>query len=93
MAASHPGPQCIATGNVGAVAGWNKLLNAIRANTLQKLLRRRPWGLRLDGDVWEAAVNLIAVKGTESIRVVWTKGHATDADIATGKSSEEHRRG
>ena len=78
---------------MGAVAGWNKLLYAIRSNTLQQLLRRRPWGLRLDGDIWEAAANLIATKGTEDIRVIWIKGHATDADIAAGKSSEEQRRG
>ena len=93
VAASHPGPQCIATDNVGAVAGWNKLLHAIRSNTLQQLLRRRPWGLRLDGDIWEAAANLIAIKGTEAIRVIWAKGHATGADIAAGKSTEELRRG
>ena len=93
VAAAHPGPQCIATDNIGTVTRWSQLLHAVKYDTLPLLLRRRPWGLRPDGDVWEAAAHLIARKGPDSIRVIWTKGHATDDDIREGKSCEEHRKG
>ena len=92
IAAARPGPQCVATDNAGAVAKWNALLHLIRHGALHRFLRRRPWGLRADGDLWAAAAKLIKHKGPESIRVIWTKGHASEEDVRTGKSSEEHRR-
>ena len=85
VAASHPGPQRIASDNVGAVVRWNQLLRAVRCDTLTALVRRKPWGMRPDGDVWSAAANLIARKGPDNIEVVWTKGHATDDDINKAK--------
>ena len=93
MAAAHPGPQCIALDNKGAVARWSQLLQIIKSDRLMLMLRGRPWGLRPDGDVWEAAANLIQHKGPDNIKVLWTKGHATEEDVRSGKSTAEHRRG
>ena len=70
VAASHPGPQCIATDNAGAVAKWNQILHIVKNNMLGRYLRKKPWGLRLDGDVWEAAANLAVRKGPDDIRVI-----------------------
>ena len=61
-------------------------------HTLHRFLRGRPWGLRTDGDIWAAAAELIQRKGPHSIRVIWTKGHATEEDVAKGVCSEEYRR-
>ena len=47
----------------------------------------------MDGDVWEPAANLVARKGPDAIRVIWTKGHATEKDVREGKTSEAHKKG
>ena len=57
------------------------------------ILRRRPWGMRLNGDIWAAAASLLTLKGPDNVQVVWTKGHATDNDIEQGTSTEENRDG
>ena len=93
VAAAHPGAQSIALDNKGAVSRWNQLLRAIKDGSLETILRRRPWGLRPDGDLWAAAARLIRNKGPESIRVVWTKGHATEEDVKSGKSCAAHKKG
>jgi len=54
---------------------------------------RKPWGLQVDGDLWEQA--WIAVKrrgaGNQTLRKV--KGHAADQDVAKGISTAEDRDG
>ena len=45
-----------------------------------------------NNDIWEAITGLIKERAeSESIKVTWTKGHATDEDIAKGKASQEER--
>jgi hypothetical protein len=42
--------------------------------------------------IWEAIKGLIEKRAkNEAIKVTWTKGHATDEDIAKGKASHEER--
>ena len=43
--------------------------------------------------MWAAAAGLIIKKGPGSIKVAWTKGHATDEDVSQGKCTEEQRHG
>ena len=45
-----------------------------------------------NNDIWEAVTGLIEERvKEEAIKVTWTKGHATDEDIAEGKASQEER--
>ena len=92
IAAAHPGPQHILTDNWGAVLKWNHMLNLVRHNRLAHYVRRKPWGLRADGDVWAAVATLAAQKGPNNIRVTWTKGHATEDDVRQGICTDEQRR-
>ena len=85
IAAVHPGPQHVATDNIGAVKKWTNLLRLIECNELSHFLRKRPWGMRPDGDVWEVAATIVRTKGPSNIKVTWTKGHATEDDVQQGK--------
>ena len=54
---------------------------------------KKPWGLQVDGDLWEQA--WIAVKrrgvGNQTLRKV--KGHATEQDVAEGTVTAKDREG
>ena len=51
------------------------------------------WGLQIDGDLWEIFWMGLLVRGPFSVRITWVKGHATQADIASGRSTHENRKG
>ena len=45
-----------------------------------------------NNDIWESIKSLIEERAkNETIKVTWTKGHATDEDIAKGKASQEEK--
>ena len=47
-----------------------------------------------NNDIWKSITSLIAERAkNETIKVTWTKGHATDEDIAKGKASQEEKGG
>ena len=52
--------------------------------------RRRPWGLRNDGDLWQLIDDALDIRGCSSVKVSWVKGHATIADMLEGRSTPEH---
>ena len=89
----HDGPQHIVCDNAAAIVKWWQIWHMVQGGTLRHELRRRPWGLRNDGDVWEAIAEAMVAKGPTSLWVRWTKGHATEEDVATGLTSAVDRQG
>jgi hypothetical protein len=51
----------------------------------------KPWQIRNNGDIYNEIDNAIKERGRESFRHKWTKGHATDDDIAKGLSSNHEK--
>ena len=54
---------------------------------------KKPWGMQTDGDLWQVAWEAILVRGTGGQDVRWVKGHATNDDIAQGRSNCQDREG
>jgi hypothetical protein len=52
---------------------------------------RKHWAMQRDGDVWAAIWNVMLAKGPSTIRVSKVKGHATERDVAEGRSTAVHR--
>ena len=71
-----PGGLYFALDNRAVVDGIVNILNGFTS--------RRPWALRPDGDLWSVAESAIAQRGRHSLRVRWTKGHATWWHIVGG---------
>ena len=71
-----PGALYFALDNRAVVDGIVNILNGCTS--------RRPWALRPDGDLWSVAETAIAQRGLHSVRVRWTKGHATWWHIVGG---------
>ena len=45
-----------------------------------------------NNDIWDSLKTIIAERAKKgTIKATWTKGHATDEDIANGKASQEER--
>ena len=89
----HDGPQHIVCDNATAVVQVEKLQRCVLDGALQQKLRRRPWGLQCDGDVWSAVATALQEKGPQSVMVRWSKGHATEEDVRSGRVSAEDRLG
>ena len=53
----------------------------------KNLIRKRPWNLHKDGDLWELLYNIILGRGITSLEVSWCKGHAKQEHIDKGLSS------
>ena len=45
------------------------------------------------GDLWEVFHNVVLQKGSNSIKVTWTKGHITEAQVEQGKYTREAKMG
>eukprot|EP00969_Alexandrium_andersonii_P331671 14658305-Alexandrium_andersonii.AAC.1 len=56
-------------------------------------LNAKPWGLRVNGDLWAAAHQLMKGRGHDAQTIRKVKGHATGGDIASGIISHEDARG
>ena len=69
-ALSKPGGLHIALDNRAVVNRGSALINGTFTS-------RKPWGLLHDGDLWQAFDNTIAIRGRHSIKLTWTKGHAS----------------
>ena len=54
---------------------------------------RKPWNLQPDGDLWEIVWKGLIIKGPDTLRVTKVKGHATDAEVEAGLSTEVHQIG
>ena len=81
LAASGPGPAHQATDSKAYQVKVNKMLAG------QNLTAKKPWSLQPDGDLWSIMEDAIRMKGRASLRVTWTKGHATEEHFAKGTSS------
>ena len=55
--------------------------------------RKRPWALQKDGDLWEHFYKAAQAKGRESIKISWTKGHATLTHIQQGTTTSYLKEG
>ena len=53
----------------------------------------KPWGLQTDGDLWEQAWIAVLKRGAQNQRLRKVKGHATDADVAAGRASQQDKEG
>ena len=56
-------------------------------------LKRKPWGLRKDGDLWQRIHANWIKRGPQSLKVAKLLGHATQGDLAAGASTEALQRG
>ena len=54
---------------------------------------RKPWGLQSDGDIWCEIDRASRRKGTGAVALTKLKGHATETDVAEGRTTEAHRAG
>jgi hypothetical protein len=79
-ALAKPGPLHIALDNWSAVAGMLDILEGTERS-------KRPWALRLDGDLWAVAEQAIAARGANSVTIAWTKGHANWLNLLNGTST------
>ena len=53
----------------------------------------KPWGLRVDGDLWEQARIAVKKRGTGNQSLRKVKGHATEKDVEKGISASQDREG
>ena len=53
----------------------------------------KPWGLQVDGDLWEQAWKAVLKTGIGNQFLRQTKGHATEKDVENGVSNREDKRG
>jgi hypothetical protein len=60
----------IALDNRGVVDRANSIIDGTSYS-------RKPFALRDDGDLWQAFTDAVQMQGRESIRISWTKGHAS----------------
>ena len=54
---------------------------------------KKVWGLQRDGDLWELAWQAILTRGANNKRLRKVKGHATEIDIAEGRSNNKDQHG
>ena len=53
--------------------------------------RARPWSITRDGDLWQLQEHVLRWRrGSQSTKVSWVKGHASDAHIANGISTDRN---
>jgi len=65
----------------------NKILSGERLDS------KKPWGLQVDGDLWQILDRVLAARGRHSVAVHWIKGHATAEHVEQGKTTLEGMRG
>jgi hypothetical protein len=75
-----PGPLHFALDNAAVVSGMRAIING-------EVTSKRPWALRPDGDLWSIAERAVAIRGSNSLEVQWTKGHASAQHILEGVTS------
>eukprot|EP00969_Alexandrium_andersonii_P235821 10411124-Alexandrium_andersonii.AAC.1 len=85
LALFAPCPLKVAVDNANAVRTANRIL--------RRECFRRPWGLMRDGDLWQAVQDTVHRRGTQTVVVVKTKGHATQDDLDRGLVSPHDKRG
>ena len=44
----------------------------------------KPWGLQIDGDLWQLAWEAVKTRGAGNQTLRKVKGHATEKDVANG---------
>jgi ribonuclease HI len=71
---------------------------ATRAQSLIKAVARgakvkQHWALQSDGDLWEYFYKAVVAKGPNAMRISWVKGHATDAHVAQGITTQANLEG
>ena len=81
------GPVHVASDNLGFVKRANQILSNPAAHP------HKPWGLQKDGDLWEIFHRVVCQKGAAAIKVTWTKGHITEAQVRDGTHSRENKIG
>ena len=54
---------------------------------------KKPWGLQVDGDLWQQAWEAVLKRGIGNQTLRKVKGHATEQDVAKGLSTQEDRDG
>ena len=59
----------------------------------ENITRKKQWPLHKDGDLWEVFEKAVKERGHKSVKATWVKGHATEAHIAKGITTDEHRIG
>ena len=67
--------------------------NQILDGSYYRRRRVKPWALQNDGDLWEHFEKAVTAKGRSSVRISWTKGHATNDHIAAGVTTESKKKG
>ena len=59
----------------------------------EAILSVKPWGLQVDGDLWEQAWRAVLKRGSGNQSLRKVKGHATEKDIENGISNPEDKEG
>ena len=54
---------------------------------------KKAWGLQKDGDLWGTAWKAVLHRGASNQKIRKVKGHATEQDVAQGRSTAEDRFG
>jgi len=68
-----------------------KKANKILDGSYDRRRRKKPWGLQKDGDLWKIWYEAARHKSRNSIKVSWTKGHATKEQVEQGITTEFNR--
>ena len=55
--------------------------------------KKKPWGLQKDGDLWKHFYEAVKAKGVSSVKLSWTKGHASRLHVEEGITTEHHKAG
>jgi len=83
-----PGKVNILTDSESFVKGFERLQRRIKEGGYNK-----PWAAIRDGDLWRMWERNMRARGVDTVTVRWTKGHATEQDVASGVCSSEDRMG
>ncbi len=69
------------------------IANEILCEISEGRLHKRQWSTTSDGDLWQHFANAAAIKTPQSIRLTWTKGHATAQHVLQGITTKADREG
>ncbi len=89
VAVSAHGPVHIASDSRVFVDSANHLLSLLKRGRECKV----KWKLVSDGDLWQHFVKAVEAKGPHSVRATWVKGHASDAHVAKGITTQANKEG
>ena len=67
-----------------------------KANHILETKRRKrdkPWSLPNDGDLWDMFAEITEWKGVQNTTIVWSKGHAKEQDIESGRTTANGKHG